>query len=128
MRALLLMVLLTGCGASSSTGDAGADLAMVDFSGTMPTQCGQPGDTGNSLGVGKYCTNLGPDCPAGGANALLCSALFNGSTPSPTDTFFCSFACQMTSPPDFCGENATCLCDTRGCACIPTYCIPDMGT
>jgi hypothetical protein len=129
MRTLLMVVLLAGCGEGTSSTDAATDQgAMGDLTGTL-TQCGQPGDTGNSLGVGQYCTIQGPDCPSGGgAHVLLCSALTNGSTPSPTDTFFCSFTCEATSPPDFCGENAACLCDSRGCACIPTHCIPDMGT
>ena len=70
--------------------------------------------------------------PTGGAGstgngkATQCSALFNGQTPSPDDAYFCSFQCfPMTDPPDVCGENAACLCNTAGlCACIPTKCIP----
>jgi hypothetical protein len=129
MRAILCLVLVAGCGSTSTGGDAAVsmDAAATGDMVVSNSRCGFPGDTGNSLGVGQYCTNQGPDCPSGGAHVLLCSALTNGSTPSPQDSYFCSFQCQMSDPPGVCGENATCLCDTRGCACIPTRCIPDAG-
>jgi len=99
----------------------GADMFLL-------SRCGHFGDTGNSLGVGQFCTNQGPDCSAN-SKAKSCSALFNGQTPSASDSYFCSFFCAATDPPGTCGENARCLCNTSGCACIHVRCIPnDAGT
>ncbi|MGZ3429892.1 MAG: hypothetical protein ACXVCV_24750 [Polyangia bacterium] len=129
MRSILIALVLVAaaCGSdSSSSGDAGSpDLSATTGGVDMAllSRCGHPGDVGNSLGVGKFCTNQGPDCTGNGM-ATSCSALFNGQTPSATDAYFCSFQCQMTSPAGFCGENAECLCNALGCACIPTSCVP----
>ena len=134
MRSLVLRVAFvgsllafTGCGSSSSSGDGGgaADLSVATGPDMqLLSRCGHPGDVGNSLGVGKFCTNTGPDCTGNGM-ATTCSALFNGQTPSPSDAYFCSFQCTATSPPGFCGEGAACLCNAQSlCACIPTKCVP----
>jgi hypothetical protein len=124
---IALVIFAAGCGSdSNSSGDGGsADLSVAGNGVDMAllSRCGHPGDVGNSLGVGKFCTNQGPDC-GGNGMATTCSAILNGQTPMPSDAYFCSFQCQMTSPAGFCGENATCLCNALGCACIPTSCIP----
>jgi hypothetical protein len=125
-RALVLALLVVaGCGDDTTTAGPGTDLAVAagpDMQ--LLSRCGHPGDVGNSLGVGKFCTNTGPDC-TGNGKATTCSALFNGQPPSPTDTYFCAFQCTMSDPPDVCGENATCLCNASNlCACIPTKCVP----
>ena len=137
MRSLVVLVvaaLAAACGSSSKNGDGGA--AATDLSASahvdmaLLSECGHPGDVGNSLGVGKFCTNDGPDCTGNGM-ATTCSALFNGQTPSSSDTYFCSFQCQSTDPAGVCGENATCLCNSANiCACIPTVCVPpgDAGS
>ncbi len=96
---------------------AGPDMALL-------SRCGHPGDVGNALGVGQFCTNQGPDCSTN-SMAKSCSALLNGQTPSATDSYFCSFLCTATDPPGTCGDNATCLCNaSNACACIPTSCVP----
>ena len=125
---IALLFFAAGCGSdSNSGGDGGSpDLSAVSNGVDMAllSHCGRPGDVGNSLGVGQYCTNNGPDC-GGNSMAKTCSAIFNGQTPSPTDAYFCSFQCQMTDPPGTCGENATCLCNSSNiCACIPLSCVP----
>ncbi len=133
MRSLLLLslalVTAAGCSSSDDHGDGGATADLAAPSGpdmALLSRCGHPGDVGNSLGVGKFCTNQGPDC-GGNGMATLCSALTNGQTPMPTDTYFCSFLCQPTVA-NVCGENAACLCNSSGsCACIPTSCIPPDG-
>ena len=134
MRSILLLSLLltgvAGCG-DDTTSNAANDMAMTMVGPDMQllSRCGHPGDTGNSKGVGKFCTNQGPDC-GGNGMATLCSAITNGQTPSPDDTYFCTFTCTLSDPPDFCGENATCLCSGLGCACIPARCVtstPDGG-
>jgi hypothetical protein len=125
--ALATVLAVAGCGSSSNNGDGGAaDLSVNAASPDMAllSRCGHPGDVGNNLGVGKFCTNLGPDCTGNGM-ATMCSALFNGQTPSADDAYFCSFQCVSTDPPDVCGENAKCLCNASNlCACIPTSCVP----
>ena len=132
MRSLLVMLVLVAaaCGdnATNGTGDAGSsgDLSAVTGSADLAflSRCGHAGDVGNSVGVGRFCTNQGPDCTMNG-KATTCSALFNGSTPSPTDSYFCSFQCLMTDPAGSCGDNAECLCASSGlCACIPVSCAP----
>ena len=125
---ILLVALVSGCGSDSSSGDGGtaADLSAVPNGPDMflLSRCGHPGDVGNSLGVGKFCTNQGPDC-TGNGKAGTCSALFNGQMPMPSDAYFCSFQCMATDPAGTCGENATCLCNAANlCACIPISCIP----
>jgi len=133
MRSLLTTVVLVlavaGCGddSNNNSGDGGGAVDMAASTGPdmfLLSRCGHAGDVGNSLGVGALCTNDGPDC-TGNSKAKSCSALFNGQTPSADDTYFCSFQCMSTDPPDVCGENAACLCNSSNvCACIPTKCIP----
>ena len=131
MRALsilsLALLLCASCSSSDDHGDGGSGADLAAPSGpdmALLSRCGHPGDVGNSLGVGKFCTNQGPDC-SGNGKATTCSALFNGQTPDPSDTYFCAFQCQSTDPPTVCGENAACLCNASNtCACIPTSCIP----
>lgn len=121
------MLLLAACGSGSDHTDAAvpADLAVgPDMS--LLSRCGHPGDTGNSLGVGQFCTNNGPDC-SGNSMATLCTALLNGQTPSKDDTYFCTFQCMAGDPPGVCGENAACLCNPLGCACVPDRCAPADG-
>ena len=125
-----LALVAAGCGNDSNgNGDGGgtADLSATSNGPDMEllSRCGHPGDTGNNFGVGKFCTNDGPDC-TGNGKATSCSALFNGQTPSASDAYFCSFQCFMTDPPDTCGMDAACLCSSTSglCACIPTSCVP----
>jgi hypothetical protein len=100
---------LAGCGGDDEPA-AGPDLG---------SQCGHPGDTGNSLGVGKYCQEIS-DCH-NNTRANICSTLGSNTT------FFCTFACNpnadMGNP---CGENAICACGSggaaSGCGCYPTSC------
>lgn len=80
--------------------------------------CGHPGDKGNELGVGQYCTQVS-DCPA---TAQLCSAIANadGST---RNTFFCVLTCNACSPVGYCGTGASCQCLEPGeCGCAPDTC------
>ena len=114
LATVLLLVACGGDDTGSTPADmrAGADLASL---------CGHPGDKGNSLGVGKYCTKLS-DC-SGNSKATLCSTL--GSD----NAFFCTVTC---TPPandlgsTECGENAICQCGSgsgqSGCGCYPTAC------
>lgn len=111
---------LGGCGSSTSPVDGGGhdqsvkhDLAPAHDL-FFNSQCGHPGDTGNSLGVGKFCTMLS-DCSSN-TKATLCTTL--GSS----DEFFCTMLCSSTGPANQCGENARCACDNGQCGCYPTAC------
>jgi hypothetical protein len=110
---------LVGCG-GSDPGTAPADM-VVGKDLVVFSVCGHPGDTGNSLGVGKYCQKL-TDCTSN-TKATLCSTL--GSD----NAFFCTMTC---TPPandmgsTECGENAYCQCGSgsgqSGCGCFPNSC------
>jgi hypothetical protein len=111
------LLLAIGCGGSDpvATPDmaTGKDLAVFSV-------CGHPGDTGNSLGVGKYCTKL-TDCTSN-PKATLCSIL--GSD----NAFFCTMTCTASDMGSTeCGENAICQCGSgsgqSGCGCYPTSCM-----
>lgn len=114
MRALILStILLAACGSSETSVDAGHDLSAArDLS--FQSDCGHPGDVGNSLGVGKFCMTIA-DC-ASNSKATVCTTLG-----SDTD-FFCTMVCSSTGPADQCGENARCACDNGQCGCFPTAC------
>ncbi len=100
------------CGGSSST-TAENDAAAPDAG--FDSACGFPGDKGNSLGVGKFCTSL-EDC-RDNPRATLCTTIAND------DNFFCTFACTADGGADQCGENATCQCQGGRCGCFPNDCI-----
>jgi hypothetical protein len=75
--------------------------------------CAIPTDYGNSLGVGRYCEGAA-DCRDNGPSTL-CLAPFDAASN------FCSFiGCTMDSE---CGENATCVIQTAGSACVPNHCL-----
>jgi hypothetical protein len=111
MRAVILATLLVaGCGGDNTT-TVTRDLSIVH---DMASICGHPGDTGNSLGVGKYCKTLG-DCTSN-TKATLCSIL--GSD----NSYFCTFVCTGSDLGSECGENATCQCQGGQCGCFPDAC------
>lgn len=120
MRVCLLIVALVavGCGSGSSSADLSmpADLAMSSGA-DMYSVCGHPGDTGNSKGVGKYCTDAsGSMCPSG----TICSTLMQ---PPQGTTYFCTLPCNINDTTNVCGENATCTClSGSACGCVPDAC------
>ena len=91
---------LAGCGGDKTTSTPPPDMARGP---DLASACGHPGDVGNSLGVGKFCTTLS-DCTSN-TKATLCTTL--GSS----DEFFCTMLCSSTGAADQCGENARCACD-----------------
>ena len=122
MRIAFVLMLAVGLSASlagcDDSGGGAPDLSMVLSS------CGQPGDKGNSKGVGQFCEHIS-DCE-GATN--ICSSLGNGQTPSASDTYFCTiYPCHADAGTDECGENATCVCGSgggmSGCACTPDKCL-----
>jgi hypothetical protein len=111
------VLLFVGCGGDNG-GGATTDLAMGKDMAVFSV-CGHPGDTGNSVGVGKYCVSPVTDCQNNG-KATLCSSL--GSD----NSFFCTFPCTASDMGNECGENASCQCGSgssqSGCGCFPDRC------
>lgn len=115
----------TGSGTSTTTGTGGHTSTSSSTTGTgtgghMNT-CVQPGDKGNSIGVGKYCT------PGGGECTGLAAGLCTGDV-GPTEWFCVKIGCQKDSD---CAEMATCVTQTGGSGCVPNKCLQggnDGGT
>jgi hypothetical protein len=113
---VLMIMTLVGCGNSGGSPDMAesGDMALL-------SRCGHPGDPGNSIGVGKFC-RTGNDCTGPGLKTNVCSALGNGGTPMPSDTYFCTiYPCHPDAGTNECGDNAACVCQGP-CACAPTGC------
>jgi hypothetical protein len=107
MRNLLLAaVMLCACGGG---GDAPPD-ALFSI-------CGEPGDEGNEIGVGRFCSLLS-DC-ADTDDARLCANLGD------PDAHFCTRLCGDPDDDAVCGTGAECVCDDGGnnCGCTPTVCL-----
>lgn len=111
-------------GRSSESGNTAGTAApkQTASAGTEPTpggsKCGNPGDTGNALGVGRYCNGV-LDCK-GTKNAPLCSIAGD------KDTHFCTKMCDpKKSAADECGSaDMGCACDDSGqCGCTPSSCL-----
>jgi hypothetical protein len=119
MRLCLLFVALVslgGCG-GDTTQSTPSDLAMSSVPPDMVSVCGHAGDTGNSKGVGKYCT-MNSDCA--GQFAAICSTFMQ---PPQGTTYFCTTACDINATSNPCGENASCTCLSPGaCGCVPDAC------
>jgi hypothetical protein len=103
MRSAAALVLALGaCGTPAAQPDA------------LHSECGHPGDTGNDLGIGKFCTDL-TMC---GGTAPLCSNIGD-----PT-TYFCTRTCHADAGVDQCGSGASCECGGGAtCGCTPTVCL-----
>ena len=104
----LFVAIVVACGSSSNTKKPDAAIDALD------SFCGHPGDTGNDIGVGKYCNTLS-DCN-GNKMATLCATLGNAQA------HFCTKTCPMGST-DQCGMNATCVCQGGSCGCTPNSCL-----
>jgi hypothetical protein len=91
---------------------ASPDLALL-------SACGHPGDVGNSLGVGRFCTTVA-EC-AQTAQAKICSTISNGTPPSASDTYFCTMACDPSGP-NTCGEGAHCIGSGTSGGCLLVSC------
>jgi hypothetical protein len=129
------VVFCTACGSSSAPAtDAGhpetskpTDSGKPSDAGEPFSACGHPGDKGNSIGVGQYCTES-TQCPG---TAPICSDIENSDADPTLNTFFCVIPCTGCEAPGFCGSGAECACLSAGmCGCLPTTCngiVPDGG-
>lgn len=76
--------------------------------------CAVPTDTGNSLGIGRYCTARGNECRENGV-ATVCLAPFSDSS-----NFCSTLGCETDAE---CGEDTTCVIQSAGSACVPNHCL-----
>jgi hypothetical protein len=107
--------MLAACG-SSSTAHKNPDAAIDSSIDAFYSTCGHPGDMGNELGIGKFCTSLG-DC-AGTVDAPLCSILGDQTT------HFCTKTCTSGGPMNQCGTLTMCVCNgSNQCGCTPNVCV-----
>lgn len=129
MRRLILAITITlaaGCGGGTTSTPEDMAKAKPPDMAVLLSQCGHPGDKGNNLGVGKFCTSIA-DCTNNG-KTNICSSLGNGAMPSMDDTYFCTiYPCKQDGGASECGDNATCVCGSgggmTGCACTPNSCL-----
>jgi hypothetical protein len=113
IRIAIVSFAIAACGGGSESKPPDAFVPMAD---AFESTCGQPGDTGNEQGIGKFCTSFG-DC-ADTPNAPLCSIIGDSTT------HFCTKTCQSTDPPDVCGTATQCVCNNNNqCGCTPTSCL-----
>ena len=73
--------------------------------------CAQPDDVGNSKGVGRFCTEGGGECE--GQEASFCIAGFS------EENYCTVIFCEDDS---VCGEDAACVSEGPGSACVPNQC------
>jgi hypothetical protein len=104
-----------GGGGGGSGGGGGGGGASGGDMATSGLCCGQPGDVGNNLGVGKYCNGFG-DCTG---MASLCANLGDPKL------HFCTMTCSMGGN---CGTGATCQCQGGQCGCFPDSCLSMPST
>lgn len=103
-----------GSAGSSSSGEAGSG-GTIEY---PDESCVVPGDEGNNLGVGEFCTPGGDECDDFNL-APACLANFG------QDQWFCTrIGCDETTD---CGEDAECLLDGAGSACVPCRCSDHCG-
>ena len=116
--AALSALLLLGVACSSNGGGATNGDGAGGSGGADPTpeaSCVRPGDKGNDVGVGEYCSPFGRQCLAF-PGAPLCLADVG------QDQWMCTrISCDATTD---CGEGAGCLIEKDGSACVPCRCDP----
>jgi hypothetical protein len=109
MRALMVLLVAAAC----STSDGGAP-PPVDAKPASDSICGNPGDPGNEMGVGKYCNAI-DDCSGGAAS--LCAILGDPRA------HFCTKTCMAGQGAEACGAAAACQCQGGLCGCLPNACL-----
>ena len=114
--ALLLTSLLSlaACGDDDDVAPA-RDLGVDAFVMAPAESCAQPGDVGNDIGIGTFCTPRGNECRAFPLAGLCLAA----AAPSERQ-WFCTRLCERD---DQCGADARCFGDARGMSCVPSRCL-----
>jgi hypothetical protein len=122
MRLCVVLAALIAAGCGDDTSKPAMDLSSASTDMTVYSVCAHPGDTGNSKGVGKFCTDSNM---CAGQAAIICSTVMP-IPQGPTD--FCTLPCNPNdaNPNAPCGENASCTClDANNpslCGCVPDRC------
>mgnify|MGYP001236368815 CR=1 FL=1 len=101
------------CGPGTCQAVTSPDFGSICVCTETPGSCGNPGDTGNELGVGYYC-NTSDDCT--GLSANVCAFALDSSLPHVCIIAPCDGATN-------CGSNASCACNALGCGCFPYACL-----
>lgn len=117
---LALLSFASACSSESNPTDMGSKADMLSAATTdigATSCCGQPGDTGNAIGVGKYCTKDSM-CPS---TAPFCSYAHQPERM----TFFCLQVCSGPDDKTTCGAGATCVKDPNAPlpGCVPDSCL-----
>jgi hypothetical protein len=108
MRLAVAFILLVACG-----GDETKQPDAAVTADAFESDCGKPGDTGNEVGIGKFCEGLS-DCDS---SAPLCSSIGD------PNTHFCTRTCPMGDN-SVCGTGAECTCNSSNqCGCTPSACL-----
>ena len=89
----------------------GSDDEYPSVIGSDGEGCANPGDQGNELGVGRYCTH--DECQDLEASSCLASI-------DPASNFCSIILCDND---DECGEDAVCVQQSAGSACVPEKCL-----
>lgn len=113
-NSLLLLALVFAAGACGGDDDGDSDACEGG------TGCGEPCATGNSFGVGMYCTPGGGECGDTPSQlAPFCTVDFDPEAPA-----FCTRPCEPGNDLEMCGEDALCMGDEGGgdTGCIPITC------
>ncbi len=118
--ASLPSTVIAACSSSSSSPATGGDSGGGGQDAGFDSKCGNPGDQGNELGIGKFCKNQ-QDC-VNNQSATLCSILGDDTT------HFCTKTCKNPdggeAGADECGTATACTCNEQGqCGCTPTKCL-----
>ena len=109
--AIVFVVMLAGGPAAACGGDDAAP--PIDADPTPAESCVRPGDVGNDVGVGQYCTPGGTQCEPFDL-APLCLASVG------QEQWFCTrIGCDAQTN---CGAGAGCLIEAEGSACVPCRC------
>lgn len=100
-----------------TTSDGGTGNAGCATPPAPSDPCVRPCNTGNELGVGRYCTAGGNQC-RGNRSAIFCTQDFDR-----TAVGFCTKGC---SSDEGCGSGARCVRSPEGSGCVPVECLQDQ--
>lgn len=111
--AALLGLTVVACGDDDDGAPAVPDSGVMAPAGS----CAQPGDVGNELGIGTFCSPRGGQCAAFPQAGVCLATIAPGE-----GQWFCTRLCSDDAD---CGSDAVCTGDGRGAACVPARCAPE---
>lgn len=109
------LALALGCGGGDGVAAADAEPQACEGG----TGCGEPCATGNSFGVGRFCTPGGGECSQNPDGlAPFCTVDFSADAPP-----FCTRPCAAGDDLAMCGEDAMCIDQGGQLGCVPVACL-----